>query len=39
MHILFLSQYFPPEPGAPAARVSELAYKSELLLNGHCDNR
>jgi glycosyltransferase involved in cell wall biosynthesis len=26
MHILFLSQYFPPEPGAPAARVSELAY-------------
>jgi glycosyltransferase involved in cell wall biosynthesis len=25
MHILFLSQYFPPEPGAPAARVSELA--------------
>ena len=25
MHILFLSQYYPPEPGAPAARVSELA--------------
>ncbi len=25
MRILFLSQYFPPEPGAPAARVSELA--------------
>lgn len=24
MKILFLSQYFPPEPGAPAARVSEL---------------
>ena len=25
MRILFLSQYFPPEMGAPAARVSELA--------------
>ena len=25
MRILYLSQYFPPEPGAPAARVSELA--------------
>lgn len=25
MRIVFLSQYFPPEPGAPAARVSELA--------------
>lgn len=25
MRILFVSQYFPPEPGAPAARVSELA--------------
>lgn len=25
MKILFVSQYFPPEPGAPAARVSELA--------------
>jgi colanic acid biosynthesis glycosyl transferase WcaI len=25
MRILFLSQYFPPEPGAPSARVSELA--------------
>jgi colanic acid biosynthesis glycosyl transferase WcaI len=25
LKILFLSQYFPPEPGAPAARVSELA--------------
>jgi colanic acid biosynthesis glycosyl transferase WcaI len=25
MRILFLSQYYPPEPGAPAARVSELA--------------
>src|ERR1044071_5012169 len=25
MHILYVSQYFPPEPGAPAARVSELA--------------
>ena len=25
MRILFLSQYFPPEPGAPAARVSELS--------------
>jgi glycosyltransferase involved in cell wall biosynthesis len=24
MRILFLSQYFPPEPGAPAARISEL---------------
>jgi glycosyltransferase involved in cell wall biosynthesis len=24
MRILFVSQYFPPEPGAPAARVSEL---------------
>lgn len=24
MRVLFLSQYFPPEPGAPAARVSEL---------------
>jgi glycosyltransferase involved in cell wall biosynthesis len=24
MRILYLSQYFPPEPGAPAARVSEL---------------
>ncbi len=25
MKILYLSQYFPPEPGAPAARVSELS--------------
>src|SRR5688500_3426717 len=25
MRILYLSQYFPPEMGAPAARVSELA--------------
>lgn len=25
MKILFLSQYYPPEPGAPAARVSELS--------------
>lgn len=25
MRIAYLSQYFPPEPGAPAARVSELA--------------
>ena len=25
MHILFVSQYFPPEMGAPAARVHELA--------------
>jgi len=25
MRILYLSQYFPPEPGAPAARVSELS--------------
>jgi glycosyltransferase involved in cell wall biosynthesis len=25
MRILYVSQYFPPEPGAPAARVSELA--------------
>lgn len=25
MHILYVSQYFPPEPGAPAARVSELS--------------
>jgi glycosyltransferase involved in cell wall biosynthesis len=25
MHILYVSQYFPPETGAPAARVSELA--------------
>ena len=25
MHILYVSQYFPPEPGAPAARVTELA--------------
>ncbi|MEX0742504.1 MAG: glycosyltransferase family 4 protein [Phycisphaeraceae bacterium] len=25
MHILYVSQYFPPEMGAPAARVSELA--------------
>jgi glycosyltransferase involved in cell wall biosynthesis len=25
MHILYVSPYFPPEPGAPAARVSELA--------------
>lgn len=25
MHILYVSQYFPPEIGAPAARVSELA--------------
>lgn len=25
MHIVYVSQYFPPEPGAPAARVSELA--------------
>ncbi len=25
MRILFLSQYYPPEPGAPAARISELA--------------
>ncbi|NJP07781.1 MAG: glycosyltransferase family 4 protein [Chloroflexaceae bacterium] len=26
MHILYVSQYFPPEMGAPAARVSELAH-------------
>jgi glycosyltransferase involved in cell wall biosynthesis len=26
MKILYISQYFPPEMGAPAARVSELAY-------------
>ena len=25
MKILYVSQYFPPEMGAPAARVSELA--------------
>ena len=25
MKILYLSQYYPPEPGAPAARVSELS--------------
>jgi colanic acid biosynthesis glycosyl transferase WcaI len=25
VHILYVSQYFPPEPGAPSARVSELA--------------
>jgi len=25
MRILYVSQYFPPEPGAPAARVSELS--------------
>jgi colanic acid biosynthesis glycosyl transferase WcaI len=25
MHLLYVSQYFPPEMGAPAARVSELA--------------
>lgn len=25
MKLLYVSQYFPPEPGAPAARVSELA--------------
>jgi glycosyltransferase involved in cell wall biosynthesis len=25
MHILYVSPYFPPEPGAPSARVSELA--------------
>lgn len=25
MRILYLSQYYPPEPGAPAARVSELS--------------
>lgn len=25
LRILYVSQYFPPEPGAPAARVSELA--------------
>ena len=25
MRILYVSQYYPPEPGAPAARVSELA--------------
>lgn len=25
MHILYVSQYFPPEIGAPAARVSELS--------------
>ncbi len=25
MRIIYVSQYFPPEPGAPAARVSELA--------------
>ncbi|MEM9697091.1 MAG: glycosyltransferase, partial [Myxococcota bacterium] len=25
MRIVYLSQYYPPEPGAPAARVSELA--------------
>ena len=33
MRILFLSQYFPPEPGAPAARVSELA--SAWVRAGH----
>jgi glycosyltransferase involved in cell wall biosynthesis len=33
MRILFLSQYFPPEPGAPAARVSELA--SAWVKAGH----
>ena len=26
MRILYVSQYFPPEPGAPAARVSELSH-------------
>ena len=25
MHILYVSQYYPPEMGAPAGRVSELA--------------
>ena len=25
MHVLFISQYFPPEMGAPAARTFELA--------------
>lgn len=33
MRILFVSQYFPPEPGAPAARVSELA--SRWAAAGH----
>ena len=26
MKILYVSQYFPPEMGAPAARVAELAH-------------
>lgn len=33
MRIAYLSQYFPPEPGAPAARVSELA--SAWVRAGH----
>ncbi len=33
MRILFLSQYYPPEPGAPAARISELA--RAWALRGH----
>jgi colanic acid biosynthesis glycosyl transferase WcaI len=33
MHILYVSQYFPPEMGAPAARVHELA--REWLRMGH----
>ena len=31
MRILYISQYFPPEMGAPAARVHELA-------RAHCGN-
>lgn len=33
MHILYVSQYFPPEMGAPAARVYELA--REWVRQGH----
>jgi len=33
MKILYVSQYFPPEMGAPAARVSELA--KQWAVNGH----
>ena len=33
MKILYVSQYFPPEMGAPAARVSELA--SHWVKAGH----
>ncbi|HEY6936516.1 MAG TPA: glycosyltransferase family 4 protein, partial [Terriglobales bacterium] len=33
MKILYISQYFPPEMGAPAARVSELA--RHWVANGH----